>query len=60
MIRSLVGGSQGRVQEALPGLDIVLGASVGRARKVSDPPLLSFLLREEASRRAQHRPRPFL
>lgn len=49
MMRSLVGGSQGRVQETLPGLDIVLGASVGRARKVSDPPLLSFLPREEAS-----------
>jgi hypothetical protein len=49
VIRSLVGGSHGRVQETLPGLGIVLGAYVGRSRKVSEPPLLGFLPREEAS-----------
>lgn len=50
MIRSLVGGSQGRDQEALPGLGIVLGACGGGGQgRYRSHPLLGFLPREEAS-----------
>lgn len=49
MIRSLVGDPKGGTRKPCLDWGIVLGASVGRSRKASGPPLLSFLPREEAS-----------
>lgn len=54
------GRPEGGARKPCPAWGIVLGGCVGRSRKVSEPPLLGFLPREEASWKTRHGPQPFL